>query len=199
MGFFYSKDLMNSEGDILDLISLGKSHQAMNLIMSRFKRFVFSIAIRYMRDEEDAKDITQEAFIKAYQSIETFRGDSHIRTWLYAITRNLCLNALDKQKRKGQILSIDSHDYIELPASERSDSLVEHAEFTSFFNECMSILPEKQRETFILRHVEELSYEEISTMLGTSIGGLKANYFQAVQKLAQYLELKDKRNAHERS
>lgn len=199
MGFFYSKDLMNSEGDILDLISLGKSHQAMNLIMSRFKRFVFSIAIRYMRDEEDAKDITQEAFIKAYQSIETFRGDSHIRTWLYTITRNLCLNALDKQKRKGQILSIDSHDYIELPASERSDSLVEHAEFTSFFNECMSILPEKQRETFILRHVEELSYEEISTMLGTSIGGLKANYFQAVQKLAQYLELKDKRNAHERS
>ncbi|NBO70162.1 MAG: RNA polymerase sigma factor [Bacteroidetes bacterium] len=199
MGFFYSKDLMNSEGDILDLISLGKSHQAMNLIMSRFKRFVFSIAIRYMRDEEDAKDITQEAFIKAYQSIETFRGDSHIRTWLYAITRNLCLNALDKQKRKGQILSIDSHDYIELPASERSDSLVEHAEFTSFFNECMSILPEKQRETFILRHVEELSYEEISTMLGTSIGGLKANYFQAVQKLAQYLESKDKRNAHERS
>ncbi|MFM7338938.1 MAG: RNA polymerase sigma factor [Bacteroidota bacterium] len=171
----------------------------MNLIMSRFKRFVFSIAIRYMRDEEDAKDITQEAFIKAYQSIETFRGDSHIRTWLYAITRNLCLNALDKQKRKGQILSIDSHDYIELPASERSDSLVEHAEFTSFFNECMSILPEKQRETFILRHVEELSYEEISTMLGTSIGGLKANYFQAVQKLAQYLESKDKRNAHERS
>ena len=199
MGFFYSKDLMNSEGDILDLISLGKSHQAMNLIMSRFKRFVFSIAIRYMRDEEDAKDITQEAFIKAYQSIETFRGDSHIRTWLYTITRNLCLNALDKQKRKGQILSIDSHDYIELPASERSDSLVEHAEFTSFFNECMSILPEKQRETFILRHVEELSYEEISTMLGTSIGGLKANYFQAVQKLAQYLESKDKRNAHERS
>ena len=198
MGFFYSKDLMNSEGDILDLISLGKSHQAMNLIMSRFKRFVFSIAIRYMRDEEDAKDITQEAFIKAYQSIETFRGDSHIRTWLYAITRNLCLNALDKQKRKGQILSIDSHDYFELPASERSDSLVEHAEFTSFFNECMSILPEKQRETFILRHIEELSYEEISTMLGTSIGGLKANYFQAVQKLAQYLESKDKRNSHER-
>jgi RNA polymerase sigma-70 factor (ECF subfamily) len=189
---------MNSEGDILDLISHGKNHQAMNLIMSRFKRFVHSIAIRYMRDEEDAKDITQEAFIKAYQAIETFRGDSHIRTWLYAITKNLCLNALDRKKRKGQIISLDSHEYIDLPASEKTDTLVEHAEFTTFFNECMSILPEKQRETFILRHVEELSYEEISQMLGTSIGGLKANYFQAIQKLAQYLDSKGIRNTHER-
>lgn len=191
MGFSF--DMMKSESDIADLLSNGNSHEAMNCIMSQFKRFVHSIAIRYMRDDEDAKDITQEAFIKAYQSLNTFRGESHIRTWLYAITRNLCLNALEKKKRQGHITRIDTYEQFDIPAEEHSDSLITDSEFSSFFTDCMSILPEKQRETFILRHVEELSYEEISQMLGTSIGGLKANYFQAVQKLAQYLGSKDKK------
>lgn len=191
MGFSF--DMMKSESDIADLLSKGKSHEAMNCIMSQFKRFVHSIAVRYMRDDEDAKDITQEAFIKAYQSLNTFRGESHIRTWLYAITRNMCLNALEKKKRRGHITRIDTYEQFDIPAEEHSDSLITDSEFSSFFADCMSILPEKQRETFILRHVEELSYEEISQMLGTSIGGLKANYFQAVQKLAQYLGSKDKK------
>ncbi|MEY3312565.1 MAG: hypothetical protein RLZZ578_85, partial [Bacteroidota bacterium] len=151
------------------------------------------IAIRYMRDDEDAKDITQEAFIKAYQSLNTFRGESHIRTWLYAITRNLCLNAIEKKKRQGHLTRIDTYEQFDLPADEQTDSIVMKSEFSEFFADCMSILPEKQRETFILRHVEELSYEEISQMLGTSIGGLKANYFQAIQKLAQYLRSKDQK------
>ncbi|MFN4766673.1 MAG: RNA polymerase sigma factor [Ignavibacteria bacterium] len=185
--------MMKSESDIAELLSKGKSHEAMNCIMLQFKRFVHSIAIRYMRDDEDAKDITQEAFIKAYQSLNTFRGESHIRTWLYAITRNLCLNAIEKKKRQGHLTRIDTYDQFDIPADEQTDSIVMKSEFSEFFADCMSILPEKQRETFILRHVEELSYEEISQMLGTSIGGLKANYFQAIQKLAQYLRSKDQK------
>jgi len=183
--------MMKSESDIAALLSKGKSHEAMNSIMSQYKRLVHSVAIRYMRDDEDAKDITQEAFIKAYQSLNTFRGESQIRTWLYAITRNLCLNALEKKKRQGHVARIDTYEQFDIPADDHSDSIITKSEFSAFFDECMSVLPEKQRETFILRHVEELPYEEISRLLGTSIGGLKANYFQAVQKLAQYLGSKE--------
>lgn len=182
---------MNPEQDIQILLEQGKSHEAMTLMMSRFKRFVHSIAIRYVKDEEDAKDITQEVFIKAFHSINVFRYDSKIQTWLYAITRNLCLNSIEKKKRKGNMIQCDD---LELSSDDTSDRLVNESEFSNLFKECMSILPEKQRETFILRHVEELSYEEISEMLGTSIGGLKANYFQAVQKLSYYLAAKKERN-----
>ena len=182
---------MNPEQDIQILLEQGKSHEAMTLMMSRFKRFVHSIAIRYVKDEEDAKDITQEVFIKAFHSINVFRYDSKIQTWLYAITRNLCLNSIEKKKRKGNMIQCDD---LELSSDDTSDRLVNESEFSNLFEECMSILPEKQRETFILRHVEELSYEEISEMLGTSIGGLKANYFQAVQKLSYYLAAKKERN-----
>lgn len=197
MGIFFGSLSMNAENDIVVLLKQGKTHEAMNILMSTFKRFVHSIAVRYMRDEEDAKDITQEVFIKAYHALDTFRGESQIRTWLYAITRNLCLNALDKKKRQGNITRIDAFDHFDLPSEQRSDILIESEEFSKLFRECMSILPEKQRETFILRHIEELSYEEISEMIGTSIGGLKANYFQAVQKLANYLGSKNQRNPNE--
>jgi RNA polymerase sigma-70 factor (ECF subfamily) len=101
------------------------------------------------------------------------------------------LNELDKKKRKGNIVQMDT---LEISSDDRSDRLLNESEFSHFFKQCMSILPEKQRETFILRHVEELTYEEISEMLGTSIGGLKANYFQAVQKLSQYLSSKKEGN-----
>jgi RNA polymerase sigma-70 factor (ECF subfamily) len=179
------------EQDILYLLEKGKTHEAMSILMSNYKRFVHSTAMRYLKDDEDAKDVTQDVFIKAYNSLDYFRGDSKIQTWLYAITRNLCLNALDKKKRKGNVIHLET---LEVLYDERSDRLVNESEFSKFFKECMSILPEKQRETFILRHVEELTYEEISEMLGTSIGGLKANYYQAVQKLSQYLSSKKEGN-----
>lgn len=182
---------MNSEFDIHVLLEQGKSNEAMTLMVSRFKRFIHSVAMRYVKDEEDAKDITQEVFIKAFHSLKTFRRDSKIQTWLYAITRNLCLNAIDKKKRKGNVIQFDD---VDISSDDTSDRLIKESEFSELFKKCMAILPEKQRETFILRHVEELSYEEISEMLGTSIGGLKANYFQAVQKLSQYLSSKKEGN-----
>lgn len=182
---------MNSDQDIVYLLEKGKTHEAMSIMMPIHKRFVHSTAMRYLKDDDDAKDMTQEVFIKAYNSLDYFRGDSKIQTWLYAITRNLCLNAIDKKKRKGNSIQMDT---LELSSDDRSDRLVNESEFSRFFKQCMSILPEKQRETFILRHIEELSYEEISEMLGTSIGGLKANYFQAVQKLSQYLSSKKEGN-----
>ena len=175
---------MHPEQDIQQLLEQGHTHEAMKVLMKSFKRFVHSTAMRYMKDDEDAKDISQEVFIKAYHSLDHFRGDSKIQTWLYAITRNLCLNAIDKKKRKGTVIDYEAP---EIPSDDTADILVNASEFSEFFKQCMSILPEKQRETFILRHVEELSYEEISEMLGTSIGGLKANYYQAVQKLSHYL------------
>lgn len=140
---------MKSESDIAELLSKGKSHEAMNCIMLQFKRFVHSIAIRYMRDDEDAKDITQEAFIKAYQSLNTFRGESHIRTWLYAITRNLCLNAIEKKKRQGHLTRIDTYEQFDLPADEQTDSIVIKSEFSAFLRTaCQSYLKNKEKHLF---------------------------------------------------
>lgn len=159
-----------------------------NILMRRHKNFVYAIAYRYMNDYDEAQEITQETFINVFRSLEKFNGKSKFRTWLYRITVN---NALS-QKRKKVFSKIyvrdDSNEYYEIQ-SDSPDGLqeIENENFKIEFEKAMKKLPTKQRETFALRYFEKMSYEEISEILGTSVGGLKANYFQAVQKLAVFL------------
>lgn len=178
-----------SDEEILREYIHGNREHASKVFVERFKRFVYSVALRYVKNKEDAEDITQDVFIKAHTYIHSFRKDSSLQTWLYRITINVCSTATKKKKRRSDI-AVEQQEYTpELVVTDTMpDKSTEDKEFRVFFESCMAKLPEKQRETFILRHVEELSYEEISDMLGTSIGGLKANYFQAVQKLAQIIK-----------
>jgi RNA polymerase sigma-70 factor, ECF subfamily len=176
---------------IRDYVS-GKSERAATAFVRKHQSFVYATVLRYLQDYDEAEDAAQEVFIKALNNLHKFRGDSNIKTWLYRISVNICSNI----KRKKKIFSIfkplvqeDEEAYINIPATDITpDKQLENKEFEKNFMKILSKLPEKQRETFALRYFQEMTYEEISEMLGTSVGGLKANYFQAVKKLSEYLK-----------
>jgi len=167
----------------------GERDAAASAFVRRHQRFVLSVAMRYLNDTEDARDAAQETFIRAFKGFSNFRGDSSVPTWLYRITKNVCINKIRKDKflsflsfgdAEGERGSDHSH---EISPEQRTLN----TDFEQFFSGVLKTLPEKQRETFCLRYYDELSYEEISAMVGTSVGALKANYHWAVKKIAAAL------------
>lgn len=180
----------DTDKEMIDEFLATGSERSATAFVRLYQNFVFATALRYTQNYDDADDITQEVFIKALNGLKNFRRDSSLKTWLYRIAVNLSLNHTRKKKiftffgssddKEGYLNIADEH--------QRTDSGIENEEFEKMFRKVLSELPEKQRETFALRYFEEMPYEEISKMLGTSVGGLKANYFQAVKKLGTYLK-----------
>ncbi len=181
---------VNDKEIITDYLT-GNKEKAATAFVRKYQNFVFSTALRYLKSYDDADDAAQETFIKALNNLHKFRAESSLKTWLYRITVNICSNI----SRKKKILSVfksyneEDDDYFNIPSTDKTpEELFENKEFEEVFLKILTKLPEKQRETFALRYFDELPYEEISKMLGTSVGGLKANYFQAVKKLADLLK-----------
>lgn len=181
---------LEKDSDIVNEFIYGDTELAATVFVRKYQKFVYSTTLRFVQNYEDADDIAQEVFIKAIENIKKFRSESSLRTWLYRITTNQCTN-FTRKKRFFSFFSKDSDndEYFDIPASDYTPhQTIENKEFEARFQKMLSQLPEKQRETFALRYFDEMPYEEISKMLGTSVGGLKANYFQAVQKLALLLK-----------
>jgi len=160
---------------------------AANEFVRKYQKFVYTTALRYLKDSDDAYDASQEVFIKALKSIKGFRGESSVSTWLYRITMNVCSGMKRKEKLR-HFVGLDDVSETRSTYGFTPDQETENTDFESRFEDVLAQLPEKQRETFIMRYFDELSYEEISQVTGTSVGGLKANYFQATKKIAQLLK-----------
>ena len=141
---------------------------------------------RLVLTHEDANDILQNTFIKAWTNIEYFRGDAKMSTWLYRIALNECLTFLNKQ-RASQQLSIDEAETETMNQLE-GDVYFDGDETQKIFLRAVKQLPEKQQMIFNLKYFKEMKYEEISEILGTSIGALKASYHHAVKKIESFLE-----------
>lgn len=165
------------------------SSRAANELIRKYRKFVYATALRFIEDYDDAEDIAQDVFIKALDSLSKFEGRSSLKTWLYKITVNISLN-YKRRKKLRNIFSFGTNDDESNFMSDEilPDRNLESKEFEKNFLNVLAQLPEKQRETFALRYFDELSYEEISELLGTSIGGLKANYHQAVKKISKLLQ-----------
>lgn len=161
--------------------------QAYTELMRRHQERIYWAARRIVGRHADADDIAQETFVKAYLALGEFRGESAFFTWIYRIAVNLSLNAI----RKRQIMTyLDQSELLRkvLPSSDRPDAMLEHKELEDTLQQAISALPEKQRMVFVMRYFDEMSYEEISEVLHTSVGGLKANYFHAINKVREYLK-----------
>lgn len=141
-------------------------------------------------NHEDADDILQNVFIKAWQGLDSFRGDSKLSTWLFRIANNETLNYIQRQRHH---ISLDSNDDDENgpPIHLESDPYFDGDETQIQLQQAVSALPPKQRQVFTLKYFQEMKYEEMSEILGTSIGALKASYHHAVQKVTEYFESKD--------
>ena len=133
---------------------------------------------------EDANDLLQNTFLKAWTNLDYFRGEAKLSTWLYKIAVNECLTFLAKQRSQQQI-SLDDADQFLVDRLE-SDPYFDGYAVQLKLQKAILTLPEKQRLVFNMKYFEEMKYEDMSALLGTSVGALKASYHLAVKKIEQF-------------
>ena len=140
---------------------------------------------RMVLSHEDANDLLQNTFVKAWINIDYFRADAKLSTWLYRIALNECLTFLNKQ-RASQTVPIDDPEATIIQKLE-SDPYFSGDRVQLMLQKALLSLPEKQRMVFNLKYYQEMKYEEMSEILGTSVGALKASYHHAVKKIDAFL------------
>ena len=175
-----------TDKEIIELYKSGQKDRAFKEIVDSYSERLYWHVRRFLCSHEDTDDLLQEIFLKIWTALPSFRGESQLFTWLYRIATNEALNFLNKQKVRSA-----------LQFESLSSNLEEKIDEDPWFNgdvmqrmlmKAIQRLPEKQRLVFVMRWFEELPYEEISEILGTSIGALKASYHFATEKLKSFLE-----------
>lgn len=157
--------------------------QAFVALTQKFGNSLYFQIQRIVGDSDDAKDVLQNVFVKVYRSLESFKGDSSLHTWLYRIALNESLNFIASKNRK-QATRIDQH-FIQI--EDESTNLPDVNIIEKVLLEAIESLPEKQAIVFQMRYFDETPFAEISSLTGTSEGALKANYHHARQKVEEYL------------
>ncbi|MES2268186.1 MAG: sigma-70 family RNA polymerase sigma factor [Bacteroidota bacterium] len=160
-------------------------NEAFNLLLKKYQQKIYWHVRRMVIDHDDADDIVQDVFIKIWKNLPGFRNDAQLYTWMYRIATNECITFLNKKKAKNNI-SLDDVDY------ELADTLSSSDHFTGDqiqrkLQEAILTLPDKQRLVFNMKYYDDMKYEEISDVLGTSVGALKASYHLAVKKIEAFI------------
>ena len=164
--------------------SLDGNRDAFDVIVERHRRTVYQVCYRFVNNHEDASDLSQEAFVRAWRGLKTFKGHAALSTWLYRIAVNACLNKLGAKKAETE--PIESDHFEDTRIEHPTDSLV-RGERAAAVRKAIAALPEKQRATLILRTYHEMSHQEIADVLGSSVGAVKANFFHALGNLKKIL------------
>lgn len=155
--------------------------EAFERLVARYQRDVYRLCYRYVNNHHDADDMAQETFLKAYRAIRAFRGDSAFATWLYRIAVNTCLNFRASRKPE----PIDSVETVTVTPAVVDELALE--ERRRLVREAVQRLPEKQKTTLILKIYHELTHEEVATIVGSTVGTVKANLFHALGNLRKLL------------
>lgn len=159
---------------------------AFNQLIRKYQQKLYWHIRKMVIDHDDADDLTQEVFIKVWKNLQHFRQDAQLFTWLYRIATNECLNFL-KSKKKRFFLPLSD---ISQELSQKIDSAAGFTgdEIQLKLQKALLKLPDKQRLVFNMRYYDELKYDEMAEILGTSVGALKASYHHAVKKIEEFLK-----------
>jgi RNA polymerase sigma-70 factor (ECF subfamily) len=172
--------------ELLNLFRKEKSKEsAFELIIKKYEQKLYWLIRRYVNDHNDADDIMQEVFIKIWKGLVNFREDSQLYTWMFRIASNECVNFHRKQKKHAH-LPIDEANEQEF-VNKVGDNPMDGHQIQQKFQMAIDTLPEKQKMVFHLRYYQEMKYEEMSQLLGTSVGALKASFHIAIKKIEFYL------------
>ncbi len=157
-----------------------------NLLVRKYQQKIYWHVRKMVIDHDDADDLVQEVFVKVWKHIENFRQDAQLYTWIYRIATNECLNFLRKKKNK---FFLPIHD-VQNELAEKLDSsqYIDGDEIQLKLQKALLKLPDKQRLVFNMKYFDEMKYEEISKITGTTVGSLKANYHHAVKKIEAFLK-----------
>jgi RNA polymerase sigma-70 factor (ECF subfamily) len=156
-----------------------------NMLVRTYQQRVYWHVRKMVIDHDDADDLTQEVFIKVHKSIDSFREDSQLFTWIYRIATNECLTFLNK-KRKRFFLPIEDVGQ-QLSAKLDSSTDLNGDEIQKKLQKALLQLPDKQRLVFNMKYFDDLTYEDMAEITSTSVGALKASYHHAVKKIEDYL------------
>ena len=166
----------------------GKSpKRAFSLLFDEYYQRLYWHIRSIVLNHQDAHDVSQECMLKVYKHLGSYRGESKLYTWLHRIATNEALDFLRKQKRRRTENWEDHKEWIEERAD---DAFMEGSDIKELLIEALDLLPEKQKLAFQLRYFGGKSYAEIAEITGTIVGGLKANYHHAVQKITEYIQSK---------
>ena len=172
-----------SDRRLVELCLAGRV-EAFDAVVERHQRSVYQLCFRFARRHEDAADLTQEVFLRAYRGLRRFRGDASLATWLYRIGVNVCLNHVSAKRAPETALD----DAPALPAAgDDPASAFAKARESARVRRAVARLPPKQRATLILRVYQDLPHREIAAALGTTVGAVKANFFHALGNLKRLL------------
>ena len=175
----------NEEEVIQRLSEPEHQRSAFTEVVNAYSRQLYWQIRRMGLTHDDADDVLQNTFLKAWNSLEQFRGDARLSTWLYRIALNETLTFLNRQRAQNQ-LSIDDADAALVNQLE-SDAYFDGDETQRLFEQAIRRLPEKQRLVFNMKYFQEMKYEDISEIVGITVGALKASYHLAVKKIEEFL------------
>lgn len=178
--------LQETENKFIERLRDSRAQQAaFSELVKEYSESLYWQIRKIVLSHDDANDVLQNTFIKVWTSIDNFRGDSKLSTWLYRIAVNEAITFLNKQRASNNI-SMDDADTFLLSRLE-SDDYFDGDEAQLQLQKAILILPEKQRIVFNMRYFDEMKYEDMSDILETSVGALKASYHHAVKKIEEFL------------
>jgi RNA polymerase sigma-70 factor (ECF subfamily) len=168
--------------------------EAFAKLVTRHQRYIYNLAYRLLRDPNEAEDLAQEAFLRAWRGLANFRREAKFTTWLYRIVTNLCYNRLNSLRRQLLDVAVDDLATLSLPAKDSPAAVVEATEQRAFLHRQIAALPPKYQLVLTLFYLQEFSYQEISQVLDLPLGTVKTHLFRARERLKQRLQASENMN-----
>ncbi len=178
-------DFTNMDDGALVAASVDGRREAFDVIVERHRRAVYQVCYRFVSNHEDASDLSQESFVRAWRGLKNFKGQAALSTWLYRIAVNVCLNRVNAKAPATD--PIESTDHFEDTRIEGAQTMLLRHERAATVRKAIASLPKQQRATLILRTYHDLSHQQIADILGSSVGATKANFFHALANLKKVL------------
>lgn len=182
---------MQEEKDLIHRVKKGEM-AAFEEIVTAYERKIYNLALRYVGNEQDACDMTQEAFLRIYRSIESFKEESSLSTWIYRITANLCIDFIRKSAARSTVPldGDDENPEMQIPATDMQcdpEAVFQNRELRDAIESSLAQLSEEHRQIIILRDVSGLTYQEIVDVLGIEEGTVKSRLARARRRLRDIL------------
>ena len=173
--------------------SMGGDLDSFNQLVLRWERPIYALAYRVIGREEDARDVAQETFLRAFRALSGFKGQAKFSSWLYRITLNLCRDWIRRERRAPVVQAPDGIDLIELASeaepSETVEDLVSRRELGRAVAKAMAMLPEEQRTAIVLKEYHGLTFQEIADLLDCPLSTVKTRLYQGLSVLRKQLQL----------
>lgn len=171
---------------IKELLNIKTQNKAFQQLLQQFQKPLYNHIRNIVLNHDDADDVLQNTFIKIYQNLHNFKGESKLFSWMYRIATNEAITFINNRAKRGGFTTTEYQQ--KAIENLQTDVYFDGNEIQIKLQKAIHLLPEKQQLVFKMKYFEEHKYEEMSTILGTSVGALKASYHLAVKKIEQYLK-----------